>query len=142
MLEYWNGGPPWCNSGVNRRYWYNILKSYWELKEIFYTCYEHILKNLALLEIPVGFAIRYFKDVCKEFGTLITVSHGGKPQQKTVPRYVSSWREGEKIEITDWWRTESNSEIDYMSFHRNTKFENREGNVFGKFKLASKSPQK
>ena len=58
-----------------------------------------------------------------------------------VPCYVVCWREYEKIEITEWCKTESNMELDYLGFHRKAKSGYRQGNPFDKFKLALENPQ-
>ncbi len=102
-------------------FWHKIIHSYWRLNEIVYICSEDVLRKLAHQKIPAGFAILYFKDICLEFGVIMGVMRRQEAQQDIFPRYVATSRGGERIDITAWWQPFDEGDIDFMSFHRQTK---------------------
>lgn len=104
-----------------REFWHSILKSYWTLNQIAYVCPQETMKSLAQQGIPAGFAIRYFKDICPEFGVFMTVTHNEPHNVPAFPRYVACTREGVKIEISNWWGVLEDDGMDYMKFHREAK---------------------
>jgi predicted SAM-dependent methyltransferase len=100
-------------------FWYKIINSYWHVKEFIYTCSEDTLKMLAIHKIPVGFAIKYLKNICKDFVVYIEVWNEDKSDVDSIPRYVTVDNVDEKIDISEWWRP-VNENIDYFDFHRKT----------------------
>ena len=100
-------------------FWYNIIQSYWKILQFNYICSEDTLKMLASMGIPIAFAIKYYKNVCQELGIIVEVSIENKSEQEILPRYVSTSLDGERIDISEWWRP-LDKNIDYFDFHRKT----------------------
>src|SRR5207248_4873911 len=85
-------------------YWYpdaydKMLNARWVLHEIQYVVRPDILKELLANNVSLDFALRYWKNIAREFGVYITVHKGTKPELPAVRRTFSIGRFAERFEL-------------------------------------------
>ena len=92
-------------------FWYHICTLYpdfwtgqiggvrWHLEKIKYIVPREAEKEMVSAGIPMGFAIKYFKDLIPEFGVYMRIDRSGK--KTVVPRETFSYsREGEEFPLS------------------------------------------
>jgi SAM-dependent methyltransferase len=84
-------------------FWKNITGSYWRLDAVVFVSDPSVEQMLAGQSIPLGFGIRFLKDVCQEIGIFMTDCGEEKPSYDLVPRFSALSMHGERTDISSWW---------------------------------------
>jgi ubiquinone/menaquinone biosynthesis C-methylase UbiE len=66
-----------------------ILNARWFLDKIVYVIDEDVLNDIEENGFNIGFAIKYFKGIVREFGVFITINHKFKKEYNEVVKYYS-----------------------------------------------------
>ncbi len=70
----------------NSNFWESQLKARWILKEITYIIDPEVLIELYRNKITVDFALKYYKDIVREFGVFIEVNRGYQGENLPIKR--------------------------------------------------------
>ncbi len=76
--------------------WSQALGARWLIKEFQYVIAEEVLIDLAESNIPLHHALRYYKEVVREFGVFIDVCRGDSAPVVPIKTFSLETREGEK----------------------------------------------
>lgn len=88
----------------NSSFWQDQLKARWVLKEITYVIDPEILIELYRNKINVDFALKYYKDIVREFGVFIEVNRNYQGEIPPVKRTFTVERSAKRYPI-DWSKT-------------------------------------
>lgn len=76
--------------------WSQALGAYWIIKEFQYVVPEQTLIDLAENDIPLHHALRYYKEVVREFGVFIEVCRSEYHAVKPIKTFSVESRDGER----------------------------------------------
>ncbi len=103
----------------NSNFWEGELKARWILKEITYIIDSEVLIELYKNKISIDFALKYYKDVVREFGVFIEVNRGYQGENLPIKRTFAVERSAKRYPVeasrTGWNQIELEEAFEWFS---------------------------